>query len=117
MTAINTYTELLTSAYIFFNERNIDAVLALMHTDVHWPNGWEGGYVEGHEAVRDYWTRQWAEINPKVVPLEFKELADGTIEVTVQQTVKDMQGNIVFDGVVKHVYTIVDGLISTMQIN
>jgi len=116
-TAANNYEALLTDAYTFFNARDIDAVLALMHTNVHWPNGWEGGYVEGHEAVRDYWTRQWAEINPIVTPLAFKKLAGGRIETTVQQTVKDMQGNLVFDGPVKHVYTIVNGLVSTMEIH
>jgi len=45
-------------AYAAFNERNIDTVLSLMHPDVHWPNGWEGGYVTGHKQVREYWTRQ-----------------------------------------------------------
>lgn len=116
MAATGNYIQLLTNAYTFFNARNIDAVLALMHKNVHWPNGWEGGYVEGHDAVRDYWTRQWAALNPKVVPLSFKELSDGRIEAAVQQTVKDLQGNIVFDGVVNHIYTITNGLISTMEI-
>jgi hypothetical protein len=48
--------ELLTRAYAAFNARNIDAVLAAMHPDVDWPNGWEGGRVRGHPQVRDYWT-------------------------------------------------------------
>ena len=56
--------ELLTEAYRAFNAREIDAVLAIMHHDVDWPNGMEGGRVHGHEGVRDYWTRQWAMINP-----------------------------------------------------
>jgi hypothetical protein len=64
-----------------------------MHADVLWPNGWEGGYVQGHKEVRDYWTRQWKELNPKVEPVSFKERQDGEIEVQVQ-TVKDMNGNI-----------------------
>jgi hypothetical protein len=34
-----------------------------MDADVHWPNGWEGGYVEGHDEVRDYLTRQWKELH------------------------------------------------------
>ena len=38
---------LITRAYEAFNARDIDALLSLMHPDVHWPNGWEGGYVEG----------------------------------------------------------------------
>lgn len=112
----NTIRENLIEVYDAFNARRIDEVLALMNADVHWPNGWEGGYVEGHEAVRDYWTRQWAELNPRVIPVGFTELEDGRIETTVQQTVKDIQGNLLFDGPVKHIYTITNGLISTMEI-
>jgi hypothetical protein len=32
--------------------------LSHMGTDVSWPNGWERGYVSGHEEVRAYWLRQ-----------------------------------------------------------
>lgn len=50
--------------YDAFNARDIDTVLAAMTQDVDWPNAWEGGRVHGRDAVRSYWTRQWAEINP-----------------------------------------------------
>jgi ketosteroid isomerase-like protein len=45
---------LLRRAYAAFNARDIDAALALMHPDVDWPNGMEGGREVGHEAVRTY---------------------------------------------------------------
>ena len=32
------------------------------------------------------------------------------------QLVEDLQGNLMFDGIVKHVYTFQDGLIKTMDI-
>ncbi len=35
--------ELLTAAYAAFNQRQIEVVLAMMHSDVDWPNGMEGG--------------------------------------------------------------------------
>jgi len=56
--------ELLISTYEAFNARDVDAVLAVMHPDVDWPNGWEGGRVYVHQGVRDYWTRQWRVIDP-----------------------------------------------------
>ncbi len=112
----NNNNELLSNAYDAFNRRDIDEVLATMDENVHWPNGWEGGYVHGYDGVRDYWTRQWAALNPKVVPVSFKEMEDGRIETLVQQTVKDLQDNIVFDGTVKHIYTISNGLITQMEI-
>src|SRR5262245_31707429 len=37
--------ELLRKAYVAFNARDIDGALALMHADVAWPNGMEGGTV------------------------------------------------------------------------
>jgi nuclear transport factor 2 (NTF2) superfamily protein len=110
------YETIINKAYEAFNARDIDGVFTVLQPDVHWPNGWEGGYVEGYEQVRDYWTRQWAELNPHVEPIQFTELPDGRIETIVQQTVKDIEGNLLLDGPIKHVYTITDGLITTMEI-
>ena len=110
------YKDILIAAYRSFNARDIDGVLSLMDENVHWPNGWEGGYVEGHDEVRDYWTRQWEELNPNVQPVSFKKNAKGEIEVEVHQVVKDMKGNILADDVVKHVYVIEDDLIRSMEI-
>ena len=48
--------EILAAAYRWFNARQLDAVLALMHPDVVWPNGMEGGYVlraRGSEGLLD----------------------------------------------------------------
>jgi ketosteroid isomerase-like protein len=50
--------EPLRALYRAFNARDVDTVLAAMAEDVDWPNGWEGGRVVGHEAVRRYWERQ-----------------------------------------------------------
>ena len=111
-----TNKELIKKAYTGFNSREIDAVLAIMHPDIHWPKAFEGGYVVGHEAVRDYWTRQWSEINPKVEPVAITERADRKIEVDVYQLVKDLASNILFDGKVKHVYVITDRLLQQMDI-
>ena len=38
--------------YAAFNARDIDTTLAGMTADVDWPNGWEAGYVKGHDEVR-----------------------------------------------------------------
>src|SRR5438270_13309004 len=110
------YEDLIKRAYAAFNERDIDTVLGLMQPDVHWPNGWEGGFVNGHDEVRDYWIRQWKEINPKVSPVSFMEKKDGQIEVEVHQVAKDLQNNVLFDGLVKHVYTVDEGKIKAMEI-
>jgi ketosteroid isomerase-like protein len=108
--------DVLTRAYAAFNARDIDGVLAAMHPDVDWPNGWEGGRVRGHEQVRDYWTRQWAAIDPTVEPVGFWTDREGRTVVSLHQVVRDLHGRVMSDGMVAHVYRIEDGLIRSMEI-
>jgi len=107
---------LVKNAYAAFNAQNIDAILCLMHPEVKWAKAWEGDYAYGHDEVRAYWERQWKEIDPKVTPVGFVTRDNGTLEVEVEQLVKDLEGNILFDGKVKHVYVIADGLLQQMDI-
>lgn len=110
------YEGLIKKAYSAFNTRDIDTALSTMHPDIQWPKAFEGGYVSGHSAIREYWTRQWTEINPNVQPVGINEKPDGTLEVTVHQNVTDLQGNKLFDGMVKHIYTLQDNLLRRMDI-
>jgi ketosteroid isomerase-like protein len=107
--------ELLRSAYAAFNARDIDRALAVMHPDVDWPNGMEGGRELGHDAVRDYWTRQFGLIDSHVEPESFEDV-DGKIVAEVRQVVRDLNGALLSDQQVEHVYTLRDGLIARMDI-
>lgn len=109
-------TALLTRMYQGFNARDTDAVLAQMQPDVEWPKAFLGGYVQGQAAVRDYWAKQWAEINPNVEPTGYELLPDGRVAVTVHQVVRDLAGALLMDGLVQHIYTLRDGLIERMDI-
>lgn len=104
------------NAYVAFNAREIDTVLKLMAADVQWPRAWEGDYAYGHAGVREYWTRQWQEVNPTVTPVDFYETPDGRLGVVVHQLVKDMDDNLLLDETVRHVYTFDKGKIKTMEI-
>jgi hypothetical protein len=108
--------EFLSAIYKAFNERDINSVLAAMHPDVDWPNGMEGGRVHGHRGVREYWTRQWSVINPKVDPLHFEEDALGRVVTDVHQVVRNLEGAILIDQMVRHAYVIEGGLIKRMDI-
>ncbi len=108
--------ELIEKAYAAFNARNIDTALSTMHPDVQWPKAFEGGYVTGHHEIREYWTRQWSEINPHVQPVGFNQRQDGTLEITVHQKVKDLQDHIIFDGIIKHIYLLQDRLLRRMDV-
>ena len=108
--------DIIKQVYADFNKRDINGVLKFFTKDVEWTNGWEGGYVHGYHEVRDYWKRQWAEINPNVTPVGIKELEDGRLLVEVKQLVKDLDGNIVAESMVNHIYEFERGLIKRMVI-
>jgi len=110
------YKTLIEKAYENFNKRNIDEVFSTMNADVNWPNGWEGGHVKGYDEIRDYWTRQWKEIDPEVTPIGFKELEDGKLEIEVHQVARNLAGEVLFDGIIKHIYTFENDLIKCMEI-
>jgi ketosteroid isomerase-like protein len=115
--AMTDETELLEHLYDRFNARDVEAVLAVLHKDVVWANGMEGGTVHGHDAVRSYWTRQWALIDPHVRPMKFAAGPDGEIVVTVHQTVRDLAGKLLADRVIGHVFRIESGLVRRFDIN
>ncbi|ARO27566.1 NTF2 domain-containing protein (plasmid) [Rhizobium sp. TAL182] len=102
--------------YDRFNARDIDGVLTVLAEDVAWANGMEGGHVHGHEAVRAYWTRQWALINPHVEPAGFHRSADGAIVADVHQLVRDLQGTLLQDKMVGHVFRFREGKIVRFDI-
>jgi hypothetical protein len=107
---------LLEKIYVGFNARDIDSVLSVVHPEVEWPNGMEGGTVFGHSGIRDYWTRQWTLINPTVHPRSFTQEPDGRVNVEVHQLIRDLAGNLLKDATIHHVYAFEDGLIQSMEI-
>src|SRR3984893_19290343 len=110
------HEQLLGRAYEAFNRRDIDAALAIMHPEVDWPNGMEGGRVHGHDAVRAYWTRQFTVIDSRVEPQAFSATEGGRIAVEVHQVVRASDGGLIRDGMVRHLYAIRDGLVERMDI-
>jgi hypothetical protein len=109
--------ELLKRVYDLFNHRDIESVLAAMHPDVVWANGMEGGHVHGRDAVRSYWKRQWASIDPHVEPVEISSNSKGEVAIKVHQVVRDLQGNLLADRLVIHVFQMRNGLIQRFDIS
>jgi len=103
-------------AYSAFNKRDIDGALVLMTQDVSWPKASEGGRVVGKEEIRAYWTRQWGEFDPHVDPVEISEEDAETIRVRVRQLVKSLQGEVLSDSEVLHIFTMNAGLIAAMNL-
>jgi hypothetical protein len=107
---------LIEQAYSAFNLRNIDGALAVMTEDVSWPKASEGGRVVGKEEIRAYWTRQWSEFDGHVEPLAITEESGSRIRVRVHQTVRNLEGKVLSDSEVLHIFTVNNGLIAAMNL-
>jgi hypothetical protein len=116
MAATDARRATLMDLYRSFNARDIEGVLAHLAPGVDWPNGWEGGREHGREAVRSYWTRQWREIDPRVEPLAIDFDGEGRAHVRVHQLVRSLDGQIVDDRKVEHVYEFNGPFIERMTI-
>jgi hypothetical protein len=107
---------LLRRIYERFNARDMEAVLASLDEDVLWANGMEGGHVHGRGGVRSYWTRQWGMVDPHVEPVAFAEGPSGEVIVEVHQVVHDLQGKLLVDQMVGHIFLIENGLVRRFDI-
>ena len=110
------HQQFLQNLYDAFNKREIEIIISLMRPDVKWANGLEGGFVYGRDAVRDYWTNQFKDIQPELETLKFETDEKNRNVVTVHQIIKDLQGNVLADATVHQIFTIENGLISLYEI-
>ena len=113
---MNSNQQFLQNLYDAFNQREIETIISFMKPNVKWANGLEGGFVYGRDAVRDYWTAQFKNIQPQLETLNFETDEKNRNIVTVHQIIKDLQGNLLADVTVHQIFTIEDGLISLYEI-
>ena len=98
--------QFLQSLYTAFNNRELETIVSVMHPDVKWANGVEGGFVYGRDAVREYWTNQFKDIQVQLETLKFEMDENNRNVVTVHQIVRDLQGNLLADMTVTQIFTI-----------
>jgi hypothetical protein len=113
---MNTNQKFLQNLYDAFNKRDIETILSFVKQDVKWANGVEGGFVYGRDNVREYWTKQFKDIQPELETLKFETDENNRNIVTVHQIIKDLKGNVLADVTVHQIFTIEDGLISLYEI-
>jgi hypothetical protein len=107
---------LIARAYAAFNHRDIDGALALMSEDISWPKASEGGRAVGKAELRAYWSRQWAEFDPHVEPIEVIDRGGGKADVKVHLLVKSLDGVVLSDSELWHIFTTANGVIKRMDI-
>jgi len=108
-------TKFFLNIYDHFNKRDIDFVIGNMTSDVKWANGMDGGFVHGHEGVREYWTRQFKLVSSNVTPLDVIENND-KIRINVRQVVHDLEGKLLADELVTHIFKLDNDKIASFEI-
>ena len=108
--------DILMDLYRAFNDRDLEAAVEPLAPDVDWPNVTTGGRVHGRDAVRRYWQKQWSEIDPRVEPLEVTIDATGLAHVRVDQLVRSLDGKILQNRQIEHVFEFAGPFIASMTI-
>ena len=116
MNNISSKQQFLKNLYEAFNKREIETIISLMHPDVKWANGMEGGFVYGRDQVREYWRKQFEIIQGQLEPLEYETDENNRSIVTVHLVVRDLEGNLLLEKTVQHIFTIENDLISLFEI-
>ena len=101
--------------YELFNLRQDAGAVRFLHPQVEWPTGSDGGYVRGRNAVRDLWRRQWKSIDPEITPMAVVVGGD-QVFVRVREVIRDLEGKLISDSLLEHVYHLRDGLFDRMEI-
>lgn len=107
---------MLEALYRAFNDRDIDVALERLAPGVDWPNMQTGGRAHGRDEVRAYWQKQWTEINPTVEPMRIDFAPDGKAHVLVDQLVRALDGEILQNLKVEHVFEFDGAFISRMTV-
>jgi limonene-1,2-epoxide hydrolase len=107
---------MLEALYSALNARDIEVALDHLAPGVDWPNEETGSRVHGRDAVRAYWQKQWKEIDPTVEPMRINITGDGKAHVFVDQLVRALDGEILQNRQVEHVFEFDGPFISRMTV-
>jgi ketosteroid isomerase-like protein len=110
------HEEVVRRAYSAFNERDVDAALALMDPEVDWPNVPKGGFIHGQEQVRHHWREQFRQADPRIELAGVAEKDDGRVEAQVRQIVRAPDGSKLSDDRAVHVFTFAGERIRRMEV-
>jgi hypothetical protein len=110
------YRKTLMQLYRDFNDRNLEGALGHLAPGVDWPNGMAGGRMEGRDAVRVYWQKQWSEVDSRAEPLEISFDPDGKARVRVDLLVRTLDGTVLINRQAEHVYEFSGLFIARMTI-
>lgn len=96
------------------NQRDFESAAALLHPDVDWLDMFNGGRLRGRAAVRAYWDQVFRQIALTGAVVDQKTEGDDRLVMTTLYTVH-RGGKLWGEGVITHIFTFRDGLISGMD--
>jgi hypothetical protein len=108
-------TALIARYYDAIERRDLNAVLAATHTEVHFHDFLDGGEIEGLAAARDFYRRMF-ELSPDLDPISIETLQDGRVRAEFQSSVHSSSGQLWSDTRQVAIYTLVDGLIQGVEL-
>jgi ketosteroid isomerase-like protein len=109
--------DLVRRAYRAFNDRDIEAAVALMHPEVSWPDATTGEIIRGSHALRWHWRTVFGHMHPILELDDLRERSDGLLEAVVRHILRDPDGTVLQDDRLVHLFTIEDGLIKRVEIS
>ena len=100
--------------YDCYNSQDLEGLLAFVADAVDYPDGEHR--LHGPEALRRYWTTQWARIRTHDEPVRFEVPDDDVFQVTVHQRVRNLAGRALSTGSYTHTWHTAGGRITRMDI-
>lgn len=103
--------------YSALNQRLAHDAARYLHPDVEWPTGYGDDYLHGRRDVVQFWERQWQTLDPTLKPERVHIGEDGRLTVSVHETTRDLQGNLLEERDLLHIYRVRAGLYDRMEIH
>jgi ketosteroid isomerase-like protein len=112
---MNDRAALATALFEAINGQDLESAAALLHPDVDWQDVFNGGRLRGRDAVRAYWDQVFGQIALTAAALDMKPEGDDRLVMTALYTVHQRSGKLWGEGIISHIFTFRDGLISGMD--
>ena len=104
--------KLLLQFYKALDDKDVEALMALLHPDVDFPSQLDGTRAHGFAEVRAYYVRAFGMVNAESTPTAFHSRPDGSMEVQVHHHVTSLEGALWHEGPVNYRFEFRDGLIT-----
>jgi hypothetical protein len=108
-------TDLIVRYYDALERRDLEAVLAMTHSQIHFHDFLDSGEIDGLVAARDFYRRMF-EFAPDLDLITTRILPGGRVRAEFQSSVHSPSGHLWSDTRQAAIYSLVDGLIQGIEL-